>query len=402
MDPTTFRELLSPSGQLVLRAAVDLEPREVDFLRHFQNLSRSFPRELARAALEIAILRQEAKDKFPLAGKMYFTRSALEQATPFEVSAYRSERYRGFNPLVDLACSVGGDTIALASVAPTIGMDLDPLRLAMARANMRALDQDDRVTLLQVDLKAPLPLASHPSDQALFFDPSRRTRGRRVFSVDDYTPPLSVVNSWLPRFTALGVKISPGVKLEQIRDYDAEIEFISLEGDLKEAALWFGPLKSVSRRATVLPGPYTLTPLAKVAEGRWSGSETEQIIPISEPRNFLYEPDPAVIRAGLVEDLGVELQASQLDADIAYLTSENLTPTPFARAWAVNDWFPFQLKRLRAYLRARNVGEVVVKKRGSPIQPEDLIRDLRLEGDQQRVVFLTHLEGRPIVIICSP
>jgi len=94
--------------------------------------------------------------------------------------------------------------------------------------------------------------------------------------------------------------------------------------------------------------------------------------------------------------------AAQLDADIAYLTSERRQPTPFARVWAVEDWFPFQLKRLRAYLRARQVGRVTVKKRGSPLQPEALIRDLRLRGDGERVVFLTHLKGRPIVIVAYP
>lgn len=402
MNLGTFQELLTPSGQLVLQAASDLAPREVDFLRHFQTLSRSYPRELARAALEIAILRQEAADKFPFAEKMYFSRPALEQATPYEVSAYRSERFRAFDYLADLACSISGDTISLAAVAPTIAIDLNDLRLAMAGANIRALGKADRVVLLQADLEASLPLASRRSNLALFFDPARRTRDRRVFSVNEYTPPLSTINSWLTRFTGVGVKISPGVKLEEVRNYDAEVEFISLDGDLKEALLWFGPLQSAARRATVLPGPHTLTPLNNVTGRRSSDLETQQIIPISEPQNYLYEPDPAVIRAGLVEDLGVELQASQLDADIAYLTAENLTPTPFARAWAVNDWFPFQLKRLRAYLRARNVGHAVVKKRGSPIQPEDLIRDLRLEGDQDRVIFLTHLKGRPIVIICSP
>jgi hypothetical protein len=70
--------------------------------------------------------------------------------------------------------------------------------------------------------------------------------------------------------------------------------------------------------------------------------------------------------------------------------------------WAVEDWFPFQLKRLRSTLRERGIGQVVVKKRGSPLQPETLIRDLRLTGDQKRVIFLTHLRGRPIVVICQP
>ena len=130
------------------------------------------------------------------------------------------------------------------------------------------------------------------------------------------------------------------------------------------------------------------------------GEETKGILPLSEPGGYLYEPDGAVIRAGLVTVLGELLGAAQLDPDIAYLTAEEDIPNPFSRVWKVEDWFPFNVKRMREYLRVRGVGTVTVKKRGSPLQPEELIRMLRLRGDDQRVVFLTHLEGAPITIIC--
>jgi hypothetical protein len=121
---------------------------------------------------------------------------------------------------------------------------------------------------------------------------------------------------------------------------------------------------------------------------------------LSEPKRFLYEPDAAVIRAGLVVDLGRYTGAYQLDPDIAYLTGEREIPNPFSRVWEVEDWLPFNVKRLREYLRARSVGNVTVKKRGSPLQPEELIRMLRLRGEDRRVVFLTHLDGAPITIVC--
>ena len=65
----------------------------------------------------------------------------------------------------------------------------------------------------------------------------------------------------------------------------------------------------------------------------------------------------------------------------------------------MEDWFPFSLKRLRAYLHVRRVGRVTVKKRGSPLQPEELIHKLRLEGEEERVLFLTHVRGRAVVIV---
>jgi len=108
------------------------------------------------------------------------------------------------------------------------------------------------------------------------------------------------------------------------------------------------------------------------------------------------------MRSGLVADLGTLLNAFQLDPEIAYLTTDKFMPTPFANAWEIEGWFPFGLKRLRSYLRERHVGQVTVKKRGSPLQPEALIRDLRLKGEDERILFLTQLEGRPIVVVCMP
>jgi SAM-dependent methyltransferase len=388
MDISTFSDLLTPTGQEAIQTALTLQPREVDFLSHYQVLTQKFRRELARAALETAILRGEAHNKFPQADKMYFTRQALQQATGYEVSSYRAGRFKDFGKVIDLGCSIGGDTLAFAEVAHTLGIDLDPLRLLMAQANLQALHL--KADILQADVSFAFPFTLHPS--ALFFDPARRTEYRRIFSVHEYLPPLSIIREWLLHFPALGVKISPGVNLDELMEYDCEIEFISLNGELKEAVLWFGPLKTVESRATILPGPHTMVG-SRLAAGS---------CPLSEPKFYLYEPDPAVLRAGLVRDLADNLNAAQLDPDIAYLTADKKILTPFARVWEIEDWFPFQLKRLRATLRERDIGRVVVKKRGSPIQPEDLIRDLKLKGESERVVFLTHLNGRPIVIICKP
>lgn len=386
MDRESLRAILTLAGQSALQAASALRPREVDYLSCLQQLSRNIPEQLARPALEIAILRGEATEKFPFAERLYLTREALEQASPWEVARYRAERYRPFDRLADLGCSVGGDTLALAEIAPVVGVDIDLLRLEMAHANLRALGLGEQAVFIRADLNSSLPF-NLGRKAGLFFDPARRAGGRRLRSVQSYRPSLEVVKNWLEGYPAIGVKISPGVELGELEGYQAEVEFISLGGELKEAVLWFGPLKTARRRATILPGGHSLT------EG------DDEALPLGEPRAYLYEPDAAVLRAGLVAGLGAKLGAVQLDADIAYLTTDRLTPTPFARAWEVVDWFPFNLKKLRAYLQERGIGRVTVKKRGSPLQPEDLIRRLRLKGEGERVVFLTHLRGKPIVII---
>lgn len=399
MDAQSLHALLTPQGQEALHLAESRLCDESQFLSEFSALSKRFPKELARAALETTLLRRRAGAKFPFSERMYFTREALEQASNFAISLYRAKRYAPYELALDLGCSIGGDTLALRHYVTTLGIDIDALRLLIAQANCQAVGGAHPVWFLQADLLKALPLC--PSEKiALWCDPSRRREGRRVYHTSLYQPPLSSVVQWSHTFPALGVKLSPGIDLREIKGLDAEVEFISLHGELKECVLWFGNFKTAERRATVLPGEHSFTAEADfLADG-----ESRLKLPLSEPLAYLYEPDASIIRAGLVRAFGVSIDAAQLDADIAYLTAERRIETPFARAWTVEMWMPFNLKALRAELRARGVSQIVVKKRGSPLRPEEVIRLLRLKpasaSGVSHILFLTHLRGRPIAILC--
>jgi SAM-dependent methyltransferase len=402
VDLPTFHLLLTPLGQQAIAHAAELDPTEESFLAALAKLRKQYSADLAKAALETVILRRKAHAKFTRADAMYFTRDGLEVASSEIISRYRAARFTPFKRVADLCCGIGGDTIGLAvsspspdGVAPSgegdrgwglTALDLSPLHLALAAANLAAYGL--RADLIEGDLTHTVL----PPVEAAFFDPGRRASGRRLYSVRDYHPPLSIIDSWLP--LPLGVKISPGVNLREIDRYDCEVEFISLDGELKECALWFGSLKTTTRRATLLSArssPIFLT----------SSDSPRHPVHLSPPLAFLYEPDPAILRAGLVSTLAAQLNAAQLDPDIAYLTSDALTATPFARAFAIEAAMPFSQKRLREKLRAMNVGRVTVKKRGSPLDPDDFARSLKLKGDEERIVFLTHVNGKPWALIGS-
>ena len=89
-----------------------------------------------------------------------------------------------------------------------------------------------------------------------------------------------------------------------------------------------------------------------------------------------------------------------IDPTIAYVTADDLRPTPYATAYEITDVLPFNLKKLRALLRERKVGVLTVKKRGSAVEPEELRRRLRLEGPHEAVVVLTRVAGRQSVLVC--
>jgi hypothetical protein len=117
---------------------------------------------------------------------------------------------------------------------------------------------------------------------------------------------------------------------------------------------------------------------------------------------YLYEPDGAVIRAGLVSVVAAELHESLVDRTIAYVTSDVLHPAPAATAYRVLDTMPFGLKRLRTYLRERDVGRLTIKKRGTAVTPEALRSQLDLRGSSEATVILTRVDGAQKVIVVEP
>ncbi|MFI1289572.1 methyltransferase domain-containing protein [Streptomyces sp. NPDC020792] len=397
-DLHAFASLLTPEGRALLDEVRGTEP--ADELAVATRLRREHPAELVSAALGQARLRQRAAAKFGAedAGRMFFTPNGVEQSTRASVAAYRAGRLResGVASVADLCCGIGGDAIALARAGiRVLAVDRDPLTAAAARANAEALGVADLIEVREADV-TEVDTAAY---DAVFVDPARRTgggrsggraAGRRVFDPEAYSPPLSWAVGAALRAPRAALKIAPGIPHELIPP-QAEAEWISDGGDVKEAVLWFGTEPGLVR-ATLLPGPRTL-------RGRGLPDP-----PVRTPGRYLYEPDGAVIRAHLVAEAARELDGGLIDATIAYVTADELRPTPYATAYEITDRLPFNVKKLKALLREREVGALTVKKRGSAVEPEELRRKVlpKPHGRNAATVFLTRVAGAPTMLLGHP
>jgi hypothetical protein len=408
MNLSDIAFLASPPGQRLLERLTAEDLADANSLKLITTLRREYSADESSAALEMARLRLKAVDKFgDDAQRLFFTRDALEQASDPLIRAYRAkEAFRMLShkwakesitspvphlmselKLVDACCGIGAESLAFTRFVPNVlGLDLDAVRIEIARYNAAALSLNARFEV--ADIRDGLPDAD-----IVFFDPARRDeKGNRIYDVERYVPPFSTIRGW--KFPLIVVKLSPGVDLAQLADYDGTVEFISVDGDLKEAVLWLG-----------LDRPYrtfaTLLSKSSLASYHWYPSEQPVEISLSQPHHWLVEPDPAVIRAGLVQNATAEFYGYMLDETIAYFTTDDRPNSLWVRAWQILDWMPFNLKKLRAYLREHNVGTVTVKKRGSAITPESLIPQLKLKGGESRTLVLTRCQGQHIVIICA-
>ncbi|MGW7204044.1 class I SAM-dependent methyltransferase [Streptomyces sp. NPDC054837] len=382
--------LLTPEGRALLDTVRDTAP--ADELAVATRLRREHPAELVSAALGQARLRQRAVVKFGAedAGRMFFTPNGVEQSTRASVATYRAQRLRelGVTSVADLCSGIGGDAIALARAGiRVLAVDHDPLTAAAARANADALGLAGLIEVREADVT---DVDTAPYD-AVFVDPARRSSRRgRIFDPEAYSPPLSWAIDTALKAPHAALKIAPGIPHETV-PAEAEAEWISDGGDVKEAVLWFGTAPGAVR-ATLLPGPRTLL-------GR--GLPNPGVRPLGR---YLYEPDGAVIRAHLVAEAAEDLEGGLIDETIAYVTSDELRATPYATAYEITDQLPFGVKKLKALLREREVGILTVKKRGSAVEPEELRRKVlpKPYGARSATVFLTRVAGAPTMLVGAP
>lgn len=365
--------LRSDAGCAALSALADLPLTPASRLDDVKLTKQVSPTHFA-AVLETLLLRRKASSKVSFTAGL-FTSEALQQATPHAVAAHRARRFTG--PAHDVTCSIGADLAALP--AGSIGSDLDPVRLAMARHNL-----GDDVPLVRADALRPVSRGT-----AVVADPARRdATGRRTWHPADFAPPLDqLAEAYADR--DLAVKCAPGVDFA-VAPWADEVELVSLDGQVREACLWTRGLATpgVSRRATVLRSDapeWTIT------------SADPDDCPVREPDEWLIDPDGAVVRAGLVRHYAARHGLAQLDERIAYLTGP--TPPPGVRAFRVVEHGHYSEKTLRSLLRAHDVGRLEILVRGLDIDPNALRPRLKLTGSGEATVALTRIGRRPVYLL---
>ena len=390
MEIETLDWLQTPEGgRLLVHAAQAWADHPGDPVRVASVVRRLEPdAEKAAAATTQTRLRERAVAKFgDAAHLMFFTPDALEQATRSRVADHRAARLAAAIPegsVIDLGCGIGGDLLAFSRAGlVAAGVDQDPVRVAMARANLAALGLAGAVQVGDATTVDPSGFG------AAFADPARRGGRGRVFDVDGWTPPWPWVLDLLRR-RAL-VKVAPGIGHDLVPP-GVEAEWVSDGGEVKEAVLWSPDLSTTDRRATVIGegGLATLT------------QEDDPGAEIRAVGDYLYEPDGAVIRAGLVTAVAAGVSGGLLDPHIAYVTGDAPFRTPFARGYRVVEHLPYREKQLRAALHERGVGRLTIKKRGVQVLPEELRKRLALKGDAEATLVMTRVAGQGTALLVEP
>lgn len=395
MNSSSFETPATPSSDLggealeILEGLPDYDAAQATELNLALRKKGHSP-EAVTAALTQSRLRSRARGKLgEFADRMLFTDHGLQQSTRLPVAVQHAGRFHaaGVEHVVDLGCGLGADSLAFASSGMRVSaVESDPLTAALTEVNLRPFPEANVINLTaeeHVQDKGLLHSAADPT-RGLWLDPARRNERSRIWDPEEFSPPLSFVTELAKTSAPMGVKLGPGLPHELIPE-EAEAEWVSVDGSLVEVTLWFNMLArpGVARSAVVLKtdvqNPVQLTDRAELtSEFRDTPVAPEDTLgaeglrQAAEQNATLWEPDPAVIRAGLVADLCAEMGGDMLDEHIAYFLTDSPQDTLLARGYQVHQVLPYQPKRLKRWVQEQGFTSLEIKKRGVDVVPEQL------------------------------
>ncbi|GAA1095142.1 class I SAM-dependent methyltransferase [Tsukamurella spumae] len=384
MDGVDLAYLRTADGAVAVAAADRLALTEGSLLSDVATV-RGLAGAHAPAVIEQVRARRRAAAKLGDVDGWLLTDEAVQQATPSAVAEHRARRLAWLS-VHDVTCSIGAELRALVQVCPrVVGSDLDPLRARMAAHNV------PRALVYVADALTPTSTAD-----VVIADPARRSGGRRIVDPEQCSPALSALReAYAGR--SLAVKTAPGIDYHGLRSaatdpFQGEVEIVSLDGGVREACLWSGPV--------AVPGLTRATVLRAGGGGYEVFSSDAHDVDAEPAGKYLVEPDGAVIRAGLVRHYAARHGLWQLDPHIAYLTGDAVPAGE--RGFEILDVAKFSEKSLRAELRRRDVGSVEILTRGAGVDPDVLRKKLKLEGSQPMTVVITRIGRQVIAYLTRP
>lgn len=328
---------------------------------------------------------KKALEKHPDAGKLTFTPDDLRWATPIVVAEWRAKRLQ-CNTIADLGCGVGFQMLSFAAYCKkVIAVEKDGRKLEAAKANTAILGFKN-ITFIHGDVLDPAVLAQLPKLDVVFCDPERLP-SEQERSVGSITPDIKKLLATYSKITdKIAIEFPP-----QIRKlpFDAEQEYISVGGALNRLTLYFGKLKKAERSAVLLPDGAVLC-----------GKEQEAAKKAKVASPFLYEVDPAVVKAGLLGKLQAETEALLFDSGkggkLTLMTSPHHIVSPFWKSsFHVLSTLPFEENKVKERLKQLGAGKVVLR---IPVPVAEYWKVRKIyEGSGTRAIHLFKVDGMAVI-----
>jgi 16S rRNA G966 N2-methylase RsmD len=320
----------------------------------------------------------------------------LEQTSSEKTAKYKASLVEG-KKLIDLTGGFGIDAYFFAErFIDVIHCELNLELSELAEHNFEILNAIN-VNTIKGDGIEYLKYSEQYFDW-IYLDPSRRDdAGGKVFQLSDCTPnPADHLDLFFEKADHILIKTSPLLDLKagitELKNV-SEIHIVAVNQEVKEL-LWI--LNKNAPEEIKVKTIHFQNKITQTFETNFSDSQSD--ISLSLPLNYLYEPNPAIMKSGMFRELASQTDSNTLHSNSHLFTSKELKEFP-GRRFEILEVLPYNKKQLKHNLSLKKANITI---RNFPKTVAEIRKDLKIEdGGDSYLFFTTNLNEKKIVVVCK-
>jgi len=326
---------------------------------------------------------------------IYYPNKLNIEQTSSEITANYKANLVTDNTIIDLTGGFGVDTFAFANnLKNVVYCEINEKLSALVQHNFEILKVKNIQVVNTHGISHLKKIRQH--FDWIYIDPSRRNDIKgKVFLLQDCEPNVpDNLNTLFEFSNNVMIKVSPMLDITSAvseLNFVKEIYVVAVQNEVKELLfiLEKNYAKEIQIRTVNIKKGAT-----ENFDSVWLKNNLQA--QISEPLTYLYEPNAAILKAGLFNEVSHQLNIYKLNINSHLYTSENLIEFP-GRRFKIIHIIPYNLKELRRVFTTRQAN---ITTRNFPETVAQIRKKTKLkEGGNQYLFFTKDNKEELIVLI---
>lgn len=349
--------------------------------------------------------RQKATQKLPTwaqhSDTVFPVMLSVEQSSSEQTAAFKASLVTG-KLLIDLTGGFGVDSFYFAKhFERVIHLEQNPELQQAAAYNFKLLGADN---IQSINTSAEAFLESFTERADIFYlDPARRGQHHeKLHLLQDCEPDiLSLLPLLFQKANAILLKTSPMLDIDQALEqlgYVSRLWVVAVQNEVKEVLYLLQPNAPAPAEAERIAVNLLPQATAQTLSFKRAIEETTTP-PYSDPLQFVYEPNAAILKAGAFRTVAQKYNLNKLHPNSHLYTSATLVPDFPGRSFRCLAISRYNKKELMRHLPAKKANITV---RNFPESVAEIRRKTGIkEGGNVYMLFTTDMHQKPIVLVCE-
>jgi hypothetical protein len=298
---------------------------------------------------------------------------------------------------IDLTGGLGIDTYYFSRYfSKFIFVEPDEMLLTIAKHNHGLLGANN---IEYINTTAENFISQTTACDFVYIDPSRRSHQQKVFKLADCVPNvIELLPSFSERSDEILIKTSPLLDLQQgLRELKkvAQILVVAVDNECKE--ILFKVTKTANSSPEIHSVDLDITSNLVNQFSFWTEEEKNSEAKFSEPLNWLYEPNAAILKAGAFKTVAVRNNVYKLQPSSHLYTSDKRVKEFPGRTFKVLNHLKLN-KDLKDHFPN---GQANILTRNFPLSVEEIKKKTGLKEGGTHYLICTQSESQKNVIMAE-